>query len=323
MNTTNNGFDRELYLENHPVVSTLYTLITPMIAKAYSIFRERVFSRHTGTFLYAKPRMGKTRCARIVRDLLAAEFPKKYFLYHTADGNKSAKLIRDLVVEVGLFKNPKESYSALMEKFIVHVRAEVESRGGGHFVIIIDENQLLSTDSWNELLVIHNRLEMHGISMTTLGFGQEEILQKRHFFFGLGATNLVARFLCEPIRFNGCMSEADFESMLNEYDANKEFPLDSGCSYTNFFLPKAFAASFRLVQYNKLIWSGLMSVAGESGPGALPMEHMFRVIERILIRSRHMDCSEFKLTEGIVKEAVDSSLIAEFVSFMQQARSSE
>ena len=96
-------FDREAYLESHPIVSTFYTLITPMIEKVYSIFRERVFSRHTGTFLYAQPRMGKTRCANAVRDLLATEFPKKYVLYHTADGNKSAHLTRDLVFGAGLY----------------------------------------------------------------------------------------------------------------------------------------------------------------------------------------------------------------------------
>ncbi|MGN7738540.1 ATP-binding protein [Pseudomonas sp. 22526] len=319
MTTIEDNIDREAHLENHPVVSTHYTLITPMIAKVYSILRERVFSRHTGTFLYAKPRMGKTRCAETVRDLLTIEFPKKYILYHTADGNKSARLIRDLVSTVGLYKAPKESYGALMERFIIHVRAEVEFRGGGHFVFIVDENQLLSTEGWNELLVIHNRLEQRGISMTTLGFGQEEILENRHFLFGLGATNLVARFLCEPIRFEGCVSEVDFDSMLNEYDANKEFPLDSGCTYTNFFLPKAFAAGFRISKYSRLIWTELINVAGEDGPGELPLEHMFRVIEDILMRSRHMDCSEFKITDEIVRKAVDASLIVGYVSFMRQA----
>jgi len=319
MTAIEDNIDREAYLENHPVVSTHYTLITPMIAKVYSILRERVFSRHTGTFLYAKPRMGKTRCAETVRDLLVVEFPKKYILYHTADGNKSAHLIRDLVTTVGLYKSPKEPYGALMERFIIHVRAEVESRGGGHFVLIVDENQLLSTEGWNELLVIHNRLEQRGINMTTLGFGQEEILEKRSFLFELLATNLVARFLCEPIRFEGCVSEVDFDSMLNEYDANKEFPLDSGCTYTNFFMPKAFAAGFRIAKYSRLIWTELINVAGEGGPSLLPLEHIFRVIEDILMRSRHMDCSEFKITGEIVKEAVDSSLIVEYISLMRQA----
>lgn len=62
-----------------------------------------------------------------------------------------------------------------------------------------------------------------------------------------------------------------------------------------------------------------MNVAGENGPRVLPLEHIFRVIERILMRSRHMDSSEFQVTEGIVKEAVGASLIAEFVSLMRQA----
>jgi len=318
VSSNEDNIDRDACLESHPVVSTAYILITPMIAKVYSILRERVFSRHTGTFLYATPRKGKTKCATTITDLLAIEFPSKYILYHSADGHKSAHLVRDLIAGLGLSSGSKD-HSDLLERFIVHVRIKVESLGGSHFVLIIDENQLLSTDSWADLLVIHNRLEGHGVSMTTLGFGQEQILQKIVFLFKVKATNIVARFLCEPIRFDGCVSEADLESILNEYDVNKEFPLDSGCTYTEFFLPKAFAANFRMTSCTKKIWSELMSIAREDGPGILPLEHIFRVIERILIRCRHMDCSEFKVTEGIVKEAVAASLIAQFVAMMRQS----
>ncbi|MBV4516589.1 ATP-binding protein [Pseudomonas kurunegalensis] len=311
--------DREFLLEEHPVVTHRYTVITPMITKAYSIIRERVFARHTGTFMYARPRMGKTRCATITRDLLAAEFPRKYILYYTSDGDKSGRLMGDLVKDLKLPTRSKEPYNQLKEKFLLHVIAELEERNGNHFVLILDENQMLTVDAYAELSVIHNKLEDRGINMTTLGFGQSEILERQSLLFSLGATNLVARFLCEPIKFVGCLSLDDFTSILNEYDSRKEYPLDSGCTYTQFFLPQAYAAGFRLAKAGGLIWTALINIAGNAGAVALPLEHTLRVVEDILMRSRHMDNAEFSLSNEMVAIAIDKSLIQDFVMIMRQA----
>ncbi|WP_346830782.1 AAA family ATPase [Pseudomonas abietaniphila] len=311
--------DRERLLEDHPVVTTRYTLITPMIAKAYSIIRERVFARHTGTFMYARPRMGKTRCATIIRDLLAAEFPRKYILYHTCDGDKAGRLVGDLVTALKLPTKSKEPYNQLKEKFLLHVIVELEERNGNHFVLILDENQMLTIEAYTELSVIHNKLESRGINMTTLGFGQSEILGKQNLLFSLGATNLVARFLCEPIKFVGCLTVEDFTSILNEYDSNKEYPLDSGCTYTQFFLPLAYAAGFRLAGAAGLIWAALTNTAGDAGAAALPLEHTLRMVEDILMRSRHADNSDFSISNETVAVAINKSLILDFVMIMQQA----
>ena len=318
LNTTK--LDRDFLLEEHPVVTTRYTLITPMITKAYSIIRERVFARHTGTFMYARPRMGKTRCATIIRDLLAAEFPRKYILYYTSDGDRSGRLVGDLIQDLKLPTKSKQPYNQLKERFLLHVVAELEERKGNHFVLILDENQTLTVDAYNELSVIHNKLEDRGINMTTLGFGQSEILNKQSLLFSLGATNLVARFLCEPIKFVGCLSLDDFTTLLNEYDSNKEYPLDSGCTYTQFFLPLAYASGFRLAQAGELIWSALINVAGEAGAAALPLEHTLRVVEDILMRSRHIDNAEFSLSNEMVAIAIDKRLIQDFVLIMRQAQ---
>lgn len=313
------GLDRERLLEEHPVVTTRYTLITPMISKAYSIIRERVFSRHTGTFMYARPRMGKTRCATIICDLLAAEFPRKYVLYHTCDGDKAGRLVGDMTTALKLPVKSKEAYSQLKEKFLLHVAVRLEERNGDHLVLMLDENQVLTLEAYHELSVVHNKLESRGINMTTLGFGQSEILEKQNLLFTLGATNLVARFLCEPIKFVGCLTLDDFTSILNDYDSNKEYPLDSGCTYTQFFLPLAFASGFRLAGQAVMIWAALINIAGEAGAAALPLEHTLRVVEDILLRSRHIDDALFSLSSELVAIAIDKSLIQDFVMIMRQA----
>jgi len=69
---------RERLLTGHPIRGGEYTLPTPMMQRTYALVRELVWARRTGTVFYASPRMGKTRCALAIRDLLREEFPNVY-----------------------------------------------------------------------------------------------------------------------------------------------------------------------------------------------------------------------------------------------------
>src|SRR3546814_1290838 len=73
---------------------------------------------------------------------------------------------------------------------------------------------------------------------------------------------ILARFLAEPIPFEGCISVDDFRKILRSYDVNSEYPEGSGLSYTRFFLPKAYQAGFRLTNYSEEIWDALLNALG-------------------------------------------------------------
>lgn len=223
---------REDILDSHPIIKGRSLILTPMIEDAYKKIREKVWLRHSGLFLYAQPRMGKTSCLTAVQKMLNYEYPEKYTSQLEADGTKSANFMKDLVKAAHLFHKSRELYPELLERYLGHVEAQLAAVDGDHFILLIDEMQNVSRDHYGVLLTIHNRLKQRKISMTTVGFAQPQILNRRSSLFVGEATNLIARFLSEPVPFPGCVSKDYLRGILKSFDQESEFPEGSGWTYT-------------------------------------------------------------------------------------------
>lgn len=69
----------------------------------------------------------------------------------------------------------------------------------------------------------------------------------------VGERQIIARFLSEPLAFDGRTSVEELKEILKEilktFDEGTEYPEGSGWSYTRFFLPQAFEQGFRLQTY--------------------------------------------------------------------------
>lgn len=311
--------ERSSMLSRHPIVEKNYTVLTPMIRATYRMVRERVWSRRTGAFLYARPRTGKTRCAMAVRRLLAVEFPEIYIMHLSADQRGSASelgFVLDLLSCDDLVIKKRITYKEALLKLLTHIETQLAARVGNHFVLLLDELQLLIESDFRLLLVVHNRLEQKNISMTTIGFGQPEILHTRTALATSHAHNLIARFLSEPIIFDGCAGRDDLEVILDAYDNEKRYPEGTDWTYTRFFLPEAYKTGFRLKDHTESIWA-LLTAASEPLPnGGVPMEHLTRTIENILLANRKADSDDFQLHTKLVEEAVDASNLKYFSGLM-------
>ncbi len=313
---------RARMLDEHPIVVKDYTVLTPMISKTYSLVRERVWTRRTGAFLYARPRMGKTRCASVLQRLLCVEFPDVHVARLSADQRSRTStdvgFISDLLEAEGLSVKGKSGYKTLFSRLLVHIRTSVSSRAGRQFVLLIDEMQMLTEADLRVLLVLHNRLEMNDIAMTTIGFAQPEILETRSALLATKGFNLIARFLSEPIHFDGCAGHADLATILLAYDNEKRFPEDSDWTYTRYFLPKAYESGFRLKDYADAIWQALIAAAKPLGTETVPMEHLTRTIEHLLLANRKSDSPAFRLDDEKIDAAVAASSLFEFCGLMAQ-----
>ncbi|AAZ97269.1 hypothetical protein Tbd_1316 [Thiobacillus denitrificans ATCC 25259] len=240
---------RASMLSRHPIVAKDYTVLTPMIKATYGLVRERVWTRRTGSFLYARPRTGKTRCAMAIRRLLATEFQDIHIMFLSADKRGSTSdlgFVLDLLSSEELVINKRISYREALLKLLTHIETNLASRAGNHLVLLVDELQLLCEADFRLLLVIHNRLEQKKIAMTTLGFSQPEILHVRTALATSHSFNLIARFLSEPIVFDGCAGRADLEVILEAYDTEKCYPEDTDWAYTRFFYLKHIRQGFVL-----------------------------------------------------------------------------
>ncbi len=311
--------ERALMLGTHPIVLKDYTALTPMIQKTYQVVRDRVWARRTGAFLFARPRMGKTRCAVAIRRLLLAEFPDIYVMYLSADKTNSSSslgFLGDLIASEDLVLGKRLSAKDAFLRLLAHIETMVHSQSGNHVVLVIDEMQLLAEADFITLLVLQNRLEQKNIALTTLGFAQPEILHVRTALGVNKSFNLIARFLAEPIVFDGCGSREDLEFILQAYDDEKRYPENSDWSYTRFFLPDAYKAGFRLQNYSGLIWSNLLAAAEPLRTKTVPMEHLTRTIEHLLLANRNDDLETFRLDSQLVEKAVDASNLRSFSALM-------
>lgn len=307
---------REALLDGHPVREKRFTTLTKTIESAYAMIREQIWLGRSSLYFYATPRMGKSRSALAIQHLIGQEFPDKYVVLISCDVTEYESVVDTICKTLKLMPKSREKLAKLRGRLITHLACELSSLVGNHFVLILDEMQALNLSDYKHLQVIQNDLKIMGISTTTIGFAQSEI-NSRHSSFRLAKEDaILARFLSQRIAFEGCTDEAWLYSLLQNFDEDLFYPSDSNCSYSQFFLPNAFAHGFRLSNHASMIYKVARQAVGGLQV-SIPIEHLFEAIEYILISSRMSDASDFVLSTDTIKAAIAYSNMAEFSSIFK------
>jgi hypothetical protein len=310
---------REKLLAGHPIRGGEYTLPTPMMQRTYALVRELVWARRTGTVFYASPRMGKTRCALAIRDLLREEFPNVYvtLLSTRPSGRPTTAHMLRLILEAeshALSRRPDADQ--LFGNAVADIRVKAGRIGAKQYVLLIDEMQLLNDIDLQQLVCFHNQLELQDLRMTAISFAQPEILHRRTSLLANNARQIIGRFLSDTLQFDGCASESDFGNLLRSYDLASEYPEGSGVTYTHFFFPVAFMSGFRLESYRTALWDALRRAAGSVAKQGVPMEHICLTIEDLLLSLRRQDSPDFRLSPEDLDSAVSASKLRSFSDVM-------
>jgi len=306
---------REKTLANHPVRGGDYTLPTPMMQRTYALVREQVWARRTGTVFYASPRMGKTRCAIAIRDLLRQEFPNVYVtLLSTRPSPRpsTSHMLRLILEAESHVLSRRPDADLLFGNAVADIRVKAARIGAKQYVLLIDEMHLLNDVDLQQLVCFHNQLELQDLRMTAISFAQPEILHRRTSLLANNARQIIARFLSDTLQFDGCASEGDFGSLLRSYDLASEYPEGSGITYTQFFFPVAYLAGFRLENYRTSMWEALHRASGSIAAQGVPMEHICLTIEELLLSLRRQDSPDFVLSNEEIDAAVAASKLRSF-----------
>lgn len=312
----------EALLAIHPILEREYTLPTPMMQRTYGIVRERVWARRTGVVFHASPRMGKTRCAMAIKELIMTEFPRTHVTLlsvRNAIRPSGGHMYRLILEAENHALSGRPNADRLFENAKADILMKTSLRGGSQFVLLIDEMQLLNNTDLQQLVCFHNALDLAKVKMTTISFAQPEILHRRSALMTTNDRQIIARFLSEPLAFEGCASMAELRTMLIAYDEASEYPEGSGWSYTRFFFPIAFAHGFRLADHAACIWSALIDAAGSGANGMLPMEHVCLTIEHLLLALRKHDCASFTISDEDAGLAVEAANLQTFSMLMSEA----
>jgi hypothetical protein len=300
---------REEMLKDHPVVRERYTVPTPMLIHAHEEARDRVWLRRTGVVFYGETRAGKTTCANSIRDFLREEFEDAYITIASARSSLRPKdgLMARLILEgSGHALASRPDPEALLRNVIMDVLTNLSSRGGDQYVLILDEVNLLNDWDLTGLLEIHNILAMKGIKMTTISFGQPEVLNLINSLANSEQLQIIARFFRKPVPFLSCNSEQTLAAVLRCLDEDTEWPEGSGWTYTYFFFPQAFSNGFRLSNYATAVWTALVNAI----PGQLSsftMEKIALTINDLYVGNWKADRKDFQLSDEAIINAVASA----------------
>ncbi|VWB86576.1 hypothetical protein BLA6993_04115 [Burkholderia lata] len=298
---------REEMLANHPVVRGHYTVPTPMLVHAHEEARDRVWSRRTGVVFYGETRAGKTTCAKSVWDYLREEFNDIHITMASARQSlrpKQGQMARVILEGCGHGLANRTDPEALLRNVILDVQTRLASLGGDQYVLILDEVNLCNELDLTELMEIHNILWMKGIKMTTISFGQPDVLHLITSLLKTDKKQICARFFRKPIPFLCCNSQETLEQVLQCLDQDTEWPEGSGWTYTYFFFPRAFTSGFRIASYATAIWNALVD-ATPGGPSNFTMEAIALTINGLYISMRCKDRSDFTLSDEDIINAIE------------------
>jgi len=131
---------------------------------------------------------------------------------------------------------------------------------------------------------VHDHLDRLQIRLFTFLVGQQELLAVKTAFQRAKKTQVVARLMVEELAFFGIRNERDVATSLHGYDQTC-YPRSSDWSFTRFYLPRAVAAGYHLVDDAPLLWDAFERLHQRHalpGPLEIPMESFTRAVEIVL-----------------------------------------
>lgn len=253
----NVGAEREYHLANHPLNQRPVSILTIAIKEAFIITSDAVRFKRLGCSFLADFRAGKSTALEMIARELAGVLPEVACeLVSAIDHDAVTERVfwGDLLVAFGLpIHGTAQDRQQRLRAAIIAACAEA---GGRHFCLLIDEGQNWGTREFTYLRDFSNQLRQKDrYVLTTVIFGDlrlKELASK----FRSERKDLWARYLMKPEPFAAMGSVEDLQFFLSEYDSFRrcEYPVGSKLSYSEFFLPLAYASGWRLRNEAQNAW---------------------------------------------------------------------
>lgn len=306
------SIDRPIPLDDHPVVRRKYRLPTPSIQEFYLLIEQCLLLRSAGAIIYARTRVGKTYAVLFLKDLLAQRRPNLPVLVVRCQHKRIpselaffSKLLTTANHKASSGKDP----SKLRERLTNRLIEIADQHKSDCMIMFIDEAQHLSRNEYEWLRDAYDELELAGIQLIVFSVGQPPLKSKKSLFARDGEEQIVARFMAEELPFTGVRSAEECATCINGYDV-QEYAQGSGWNHTRFFLPRAYAAGFRLALEGDVLWQALCDAhtrAAISGDPEIPMEYLTRTVLYAFTQATANDGAEFAFNRTLWDAAVSAS----------------
>ncbi|SDG58941.1 ATP-binding protein [Pseudomonas abietaniphila] len=302
--------------KQHAVFSQTFTVITTPLADACSVAMDAVFMRKTGIVFYGLARLGKSRCAEVLKSRLSGFMPRAYVTQIEVLRNES--YTSNIAVQIGLeegceFKQRSELAVLRFERIVNAIEFKCKERNCNQWVLLLDEFQRLRVFDLHQLADMFNMLHRKGIIMTVISFAMPGVFKlKEKARKDDDAAKLISRFMSEFIEFAGCRKKSELKLILDAVDSSSDYTHSNGLTCTQSLVPAAYSHGFRLANYTDEIWKALQFMAFGAYKRNLPLEHVFRTIGYVLRQCKNHDRPFLELTTHDIEKAVSRSNIANF-----------
>jgi type II secretory pathway predicted ATPase ExeA len=254
------GDERDHHLVKHPLNRRPIDIPTKAIEDALLRVCEAVAYRHLGLCFIAKYRQGKTTASSMIAENIGQvvqNLAVHNIVARSHDAVKERVFYGDLCESLGLSKfGTAEERADRVQKGVQSACLKADS---DQFLLIVDEGQAWGVKEYEWLRDTSNVLNQKRYTLTTVIFGDPRLMELSSQF-RQSRQDLWARFLMKPTPFSGVRSKEDLQFFLSQLDnvTQCEYPVGSGVSYSEFFLPKAYAAEWRLEGEATSLWNALV-----------------------------------------------------------------
>jgi hypothetical protein len=274
---------------SHPIETGNYNLPTAEILKLYDGISRWINNRAPGAIVYGRPRLGKTRAIRIVKNFIQEEFGENMPIFQMCCNKYKVpsenRFFTDVLKNIGhsmYLSGKAEAKRDRATRFLIE-RAEASAQH--RIILFIDDAQRLHELEYSWLMDIYNELDRYNIALTAILVGQEELVHQRSAFIQSRKMQLVGRFMIHEYKFSGIKTIDDLNVCLTGYDSISDYPEGSGWSYTRYYFPAAYAEGKRLEGCAEELFNQFKELREElniTKPMEIPMQYLTLTIDYCL-----------------------------------------
>ncbi len=304
---------RARFWDEHPVITE--TAVWPTRAVQDAIARVMRLARkgRASVAFWADPLVGKSTCIKAITRAVYDRFPKAGVLLLEAVEDKQPAEGRILM---GILK--AIDYAPKIDRALSGKRDQVQrallglSGRAKHLFIIIDEAQEITNAEFGWYKAVINNQVRHGVKVTTVLFGQRELLKRKEQLEQDARSDLAKRFMAYTPEFRGLRTNVDVDVICVVMDEKSEFPDGSGWTYTELLFPLAYNNGFRFLQLSPSFWEAFTTAVplSELRKG-ISMEIVADFMANLCILLKHKDSIAFEIPSGVIAKALQSALGAQ------------
>lgn len=304
---------QELY-QSHPVVCNALRVVTLPVRQVYEGIVQTIVHRMPGSPIVGDFRMGKTRTITLVREALKIPFPKlpvALLIAKQHDKPTERAFFGDLLSDYRHGGALSGSAAERRLRLLTLIAGAANSVGSDLYVIFIDEGQNWDIQEFVWMRDVVNDLQELGVDCIVIVFAHTELKLLRDKVIARKRTDLLGRFFLTPREFRGLRDVAELTHTMTAFDdpALHDYPVGSDLCMTEFFLPLAYEAGWRLANEAPTLWAAFEFVAARRGrtAGNIGMQWVMASLRTMLFEGTALDRPGFQYDLESWVKAVESS----------------